>query len=421
MHKVLIDVCEELNKLSELVLNSYNDDQILKNTHGWNHPALTRHDLAAIPKNIAINISKLEINEIDEDLKSLIVIIPDRLKAMSQDTISYMFNGNGNQAIPMYLATLEWVEKVIAPLFSWEVLQNTKALPPALNRRLRNVQTELDSLIPNKDALSEQIELIKEATEAAESLPTDLKSLKEARLKISEIEKESSFDRKKVTEHKASVESQLKSINDLHDQAEKLVSQCEEAYRITTTKGLAAAFDQRAIDLKNSMRCWVAGLFIALGVGAWIGAQRVESLSKLLSTSDPQWGIILMQLILSVTSVVAPLWFAWLATKQIGQRFRLAEDYGFKASVAKAYEGYKKEAAKIDKEFEARLFNVASTRLEEAPLRLLDDKNHGSPSHEFLEATGMMKIGERISNSAENVVEKVAGLKLNNDKLDDAS
>src|SRR5699024_10298169 len=158
---------------------------------------------------------------------------------------------------------------------------------------------------------------------------------------------------------------QLKSINDLHDQAEKLVSQCEEAYRITTTKGLAAAFDQRAIDLKNSMRCWVAGLFIALGVGAWIGAQRVESLSKLLSTSDPQWRIILMQLSLSVTSVVAPLWSAWLATKQIGQRFRLAEDYGFKASVAKACDGYKKEAAKIDKESEARLFNVALTRLEE--------------------------------------------------------
>lgn len=67
------------------------------------------------------------------------------------------------------------------------------------------------------------------------------------------------------------------------------------------------------------------------------------------------------------------MWFAWLATKQIGQRFHLAEDYAFKASVAKAYEGYRKEAARIDPEFEARLFGSALTRLDEAPLRACGD------------------------------------------------
>ena len=80
----------------------------------------------------------------------------------------------------------------------------------------------------------------------------------------------------------------------------------------------------------------------------------------------------------------APLWFAWLASKQIGQRFKLAEDYAFKASVAKAYEGYKTEAARLDKDFEARLFSSALTRLEEAPLRFMNNTEHSSPVHEMI-------------------------------------
>lgn len=294
-------------------------------------------------------------------------------------------------------------------------MQDSKALPTSLTRRLRSIQTDLDNLIPNKDKLSDQITLINDATEAAESLPTDLQNLKEARHKVSELEKESSFDRKKVNEHKSSIEAQLKAINELHTQAHQLVEKCEEAYRITTTKGLAAAFDQRAQDLKNSMRFWVGGLLFALAVGAWIGHERIQILTTSLTASTMNWGVIWIQIILSMTSVVAPLWFAWLATKQISQRFKLAEDYDFKASVAKAYEGYKKEAAKIDADFEARLFNVALTRLEEAPLRLVDSVNHGSPTQEVIEKTGLNRVGEKIVNQVEKVVDSVTPPKASND------
>jgi len=415
MHEVLTSLCNELDNLSHLVLNSWNDDQILRNVYGWNHPALTRHDLASIPKNISLNIRKFEIKNIDKELIDSISVIPERLQVMYSETVPHMFNGNGYQAIPAYLSTLEWVEKVIQPLFSWEFLQETKALPAALNRRLRGIQSELDNLIPNKDNLSQQIDLIKEATEAAESLPTDLQSLKEARIKVSEIHEDSSFDRKKITEHKTSVEAQLKSINELHEQAKKLIENCEDAYRITTTKGLASAFDERAGDLKKSMRWWVGGLLFALAVGAWIGHERIQILTTSLSSPNLNWGIVWIQIILSLTSVLAPLWFAWLATKQISQRFKLAEDYDFKASVAKAYEGYKKEAAKIDKDFEARLFNVALTRLEEAPLRLIDHKNHGSPTQELIESSGINKLGGRIANKVEDAIDSLTQAKASND------
>jgi hypothetical protein len=84
--------------------------------------------------------------------------------------------------------------------------------------------------------------------------------------------------------------------------------------------------------------------------------------------------------------VGAPVWFSWLATKQIGQRFRLAEDYAFKASVAKAYEGYKLEATRLDPNFEKRLFASALTRLDEAPLRLVETGSPGSPWHELIDS-----------------------------------
>jgi hypothetical protein len=91
-------------------------------------------------------------------------------------------------------------------------------------------------------------------------------------------------------------------------------------------------------------------------------------------------------MLLAVLGVGAPLWFSWLATKQIGQRFRLSEDYAFKASVAKAYEGYRKEAAVLDPEFQATLFRSALTRLDEAPLRLVEVEQHGSPWSELLKS-----------------------------------
>lgn len=106
----------------------------------------------------------------------------------------------------------------------------------------------------------------------------------------------------------------------------------------------------------------------------------------------------------TVVSLGAPLWFAWLSTKQIGQRFKLAEDYGFTASVAKAYEGYRKEAARIDEKLEARLFESALTRIEEAPLRFVDGVSHGTPWHELADSSGFKEALRNIPDFRDKVL-----------------
>ena len=62
--------------------------------------------------------------------------------------------------------------------------------------------------------------------------------------------------------------------------------------------------------------------------------------------------------------------------------------------MAKAYEGYRKEAARIDPQFEARLFGSALTRLDEAPLRLVEIGSHGSPWHELATSDGVRRAFE---------------------------
>lgn len=114
-------------------------------------------------------------------------------------------------------------------------------------------------------------------------------------------------------------------------------------------------------------------------------------------------------------SVAAPVWFAWLATKQIGQRFRLSEDYALKASVSRAYEGYRQEAHRIDEDLEARLLESALARLDEQPLRLVESDSHGSPWHELL-ASDVVKqairavpgFAEQIKDSASKAIGSLA-------------
>lgn len=405
MHEAIEEICDSLDTLASVVIAAWTDNRTLNETHGWHHPALTRHDLAALAKDLANRIREADPIDVNDELLARLTDVPRRLKLLHPTTIPHMFNGNGHQAVPAYIGTLDQLAQTLGPLFSWQTIQDNKAMPAPLARRLRGIQAELETLVPNKDRLKEQIRQIQDATEAAESLPTDMQSLNEARHTIARLSTDSAELYGKIDQRHKDSERLSKQISDSQEEAHKLVLQCEEAYRITTTKGLAAAFDQRANRLAWSMWVWVFGLLSALAIGAYIGSHRIEILSSAMSEKDTQWGIIWMQIVLSLLSVGAPLWFAWLATKQIGQRFKLAEDYGFKASVAKAYEGYRKEAARIDEAFEARLFASALTRLEEAPLRLVGNTEHGSPWHELIGSSAFQKALEVIPGFRDKFIE----------------
>ena len=176
----------------------------------------------------------------------------------------------------------------------------------------------------------------------------------------------------------------MNELNDKERELNKKIKNADETMALATTVGLAGAFHDRANKLNISIRCWVVLLVVALIIGGGVGYFKTQSFIELIKDAKATKEVIWIYALLAFASFGAPLWFAWLATKQIGQRFKLAEDYAFKASVAKAYEGYKTEAARLDKDFEARLFSSALTRLEEAPLRFMNNTEHSSPLHELM-------------------------------------
>ncbi|MGK4567754.1 hypothetical protein [Flavobacterium sp. 3HN19-14] len=403
MNKTLLAVVESLDDLEASIISAYSGDETMADTWGWHCPPLTRHDLAELASNLSQKITSANIQDIDKDQEDLLEFIPERIENFKSQNLPYLFNGNGKDAAPNYFSLIEWISSTLEPLFTWEVMQDNKALPKDLARRLRSIQSELTALIPDKEDLKSQIDLIQKATEAAETLPTDLENLKEARGKVDKFSTDSAEQFGKIGTYLNQIEKISKEILNKKEEADKLVSQCEEAYKITTTKGLAAAFDLRANKLSNSMSLWVIGLLSSLAAAMWIGYLRFEIINKALeakNNSEHIW----IQVSLSVISLGAPIWFAWIATKQISQRFKLSEDYAFKASVAKAYEGYRKEAARIDTNLEKRLFTSALSRLEEAPLRLMEKEHFGSPWHEFISSSQFQDAMKSIPGFKDKVL-----------------
>ncbi len=411
MNDTISSVINSLDDLATSVRNAYSDDRTMNEIWGWQFPALTRHDLANLASNLSNKLREYDIDYIHNDILEKISQIPVRIAVFKSRSLPYLFNGQGQLATPIYISLIEWITNQIDPIFSWEILQDNKALPNNLSRRLRSIQSELNEIVPKKEELQTQINLIQSATEAAESLPTDLESLKEARNKVNTFSTDSAQLYGKIDTYHKTVQEVSTIISNKKDEADKLVAQCEEAYKITTTKGLAAAFDQRAIKLSNSMWVWVLGLLFALGFGIYIGSHRFEALNSAMK-SQTQAGYIWIQIFLSILSLGAPIWFAWIATKQISQRFKLSEDYAYKASVAKAYEGYRKEAARIDEELEGRLFSSALTRLEEAPLRLMESEHHGSPWHELISSDQFKEALDKVPSLKDKFI-KVFSKKKN--------
>lgn len=404
MNKNLELVCQSLDALSLAVSGGSAEERLFTEAYGWNCPAVTKNDLALIPKRLASRIREASPEDLDEELVIYVNDLPRRLQVLQTNTLPYLFNGHAVNAVPAYLATLELLRQQFEPLLSWQIVNDPKAMPSKLAKRVRSLSADLDEITPNLEILSQQIKQIQDAHEAAESLPVDLQALKDVHIKVTKISDDAVVILGKITPRENEVNDVLVNVRASEVEASKLVEKCEEAYKITTTKGLAGAFELRAKDLSHSMYVWVIGLISALVSGAVIGKHSFDLLLTAFA-GETKWELILLNIILAILSVGAPVWFSWVATKQIGQRFRLAEDYAFKASVAKAYEGYKEEAARIDPAFEARLFSSALTRLEEAPLRLVESESHGSPWHELFASKGFQKAINTIPELKDKFIE----------------
>jgi hypothetical protein len=384
MHATLIAI---KGKLTEVIaqIRTIGNEEPLSIVHGhWGLPGLTRTELIEEAQSINTLIDDLGSDDIGNNEPRLKDYIR-RLEHLRAHTIAQLWGGNGGQAVSAYMFTLEGLRKALAPALtpSDDVRAESVRTLRKVATQLRGMEARLRELAPRTNTIETMLERIEKAYTAADQLPADLESLAEAQLRVDGIARAATKDESHLSairEHADELDRQLRASADA---AQAVVERCETAYSAATSVGLAAAFNERSGALSKSMWIWVGGLIIALAAGSYVGYERLRTLSDLLKVQAVAPAVIILNLLLSLLSVAAPIWFAWLATKQIGQRFRLSEDYGFKASISRAYEGFRREAARFDKDMESRLLSSALARLDELPGRLVETESHGSPWHEL--------------------------------------
>ena len=410
MNQTLLDIKKELNSITEQLESSISSDEALNYARGnWAFPGITKAELITETKNLISLIDSKGNDEIDDKDGALARYLR-ALEFLSANTVPQIW-GNANDAVPAYIITINALKTALEPFL---IKDDSKELAIQLKnqrKRIRGLEAILNELGPRTPPLKEMVFSIEQAHETAEQLPTDLESLREARETIGKLVTESTADKAATLAAKTEIEKLQAELKDVSKEANDVLEECKSTYAAATSVGLAAAFAERSDNLSKSIRFWVGGLILSLSAGGYFGSAQLQKLLELMAQKDISNLSMSINFIMAVLSIGAPVWFSWLATKKIGQRFKLSEDYAFKASVSRAYEGFRKETARFDKEMEAKLLSSALTRLDELPLRLVEAENHGSPWHELASSNIVKQAMSKIPSFPDKVKE-LAGIAM---------
>lgn len=383
MHATLTTIQAQLNTVVSQLQSTVPNDEPFGNAHNnWSFPGLTRAELVEDAQALLNLIEERDVEKLDSATDQRLKDYVRRLKHLHSQTIPNLWS-NAGQAVPTYMLTIQGLRRALSDGLAPEDHAATAAKLRKMTSQVRSMEARLKDLEPRTTSLAAMVSRIENAHDAADQLPTDLASLTEAREKLEGLIQDATKDHGHIEELRGKADGLDERLRQSTEDAKSVLERCETAYSAATSVGLAAAFTERSGSLSMSMWIWVVGLVGALVAGSYFGSSQLHTLSELFKQPNVTTSVVILNLMLSLLSVGAPVWFGWLATKQIGQRFRLAEDYAFKASISRAYEGFRREAARVDKDMEARLLASALTRLDELPLRLVEADSHGSPWHEL--------------------------------------
>jgi len=412
VHSILQTICSELDQIATTINSAIPNDEPFNIAHGnWSFPGMTRNELSEAASSLSNLIRDRGLDEI-EGSESRISDYPRRLAFLKTNLIPQIWS-NSAVAVPSYLATLDALKRAVDPALKTD-LESVRSIT-RVTARVRAMEARLSDLEPRATGILSMVDKIVRAHDAADQLPTDLQGLAESRQQVLDLLTGAQKDSAAIQAALYQALVHDKSLSNSAIEAMAVINRCQTAYTAATSQGLAAAFAERSKALDASMWAWVLGLVAALALGAIFGSKQLHDMAELMKSPGVATGTILLNLILSLLSVGAPIWFGWLATKQIGQRFRLSEDYAFKASVSRAHEGYRREAARIDKDMEAQLLASALSRFDEQPLRLVESASHGSPWHE-LASSDLIKDAVRTVPGFAKQIMDMARTSLSSDK-----
>jgi len=184
----------------------------------------------------------------------------------------------------------------------------------------------------------------------------------------------------------------LQEIAGLRDRAQEVVNNAEHAWSLANRRGLAKAFDDAAKGYRNATFFWFGIFSLFVVAVCWIALGQILPLATAGKLLDVQT--------LVLTLMSGPLlWGAWIASREISKNGQMRDEYRYKASVAMAFEGYKREAGEVDPALVHKLMEGAVHHFAENPaLRVHKSDAPATPLHDALQRLrGGMESKDAVS------------------------
>ncbi|MCB6182321.1 hypothetical protein LIN78_01965 [Leeia sp. TBRC 13508] len=410
MHPRIEQLTKELRNLVT-VYASIGDGTLLSSSNGLSSPISIRQ-LNNLIIEIADQLEDIAPTEQTVSTEALDSITSQINTLLNFKNAGYFTNGNSQQASTSILLTIASWKKELAPLLG-DVYLKPNFLPPKARARLINVNKKIDQIESNYSEIESKLNTINKAHDQAQSLPQDLEDFHTASADLNSLLSETRTQAKTAALLLEDAQSMQNRTKLLQKEAKEALEKANEALRTSVTSGLAASFNNRAEELTKTTRWIAGGLIVLLGGSAYYGHSTLIDVLTKITAPGITLQQLLMQLIVLAALIGGPIWISWLATLQINHRFRLAEDYAFKASVAMAYEGFRSEAKNVDEELTRQLFGSLLTRFDQEPLRLIEKQSYGSPIHAFMDLPVFKKAAALIPGFVEQWNEKFPKAKAN--------
>jgi uncharacterized protein YoxC len=384
MNSEISALCNELDTLAQAIRQAYPDSRTFAEMAGWNMPAVSGEELAAQVTALSNECRSAAPKELTPLTSSQVAGMITRIGYFKTSVLPNGAGGNSYFMAISFGALIASFRTILSPLLSWQALPK-ESLPPTVVKRIVKAQDTLSSVEAELSEVESTIASLQNAKSESEQLEQLLADAREALRRSKKHEDDAASTHNKMKFHLAAAEDAAKSIEKMVENVKSEVDAATNAHRAATSFGLSTAFSDREQESRESMRYWTAGLVMALLIGAGIGYSHYESISAEIAAGLSARAVV--KTLLAFLGIGGSIWFAWLASLQIGYRFRLAEDYAMKAAAARSYEAYRHEAASVDPFLQAKLLASILVRFDEAPLRLIERDTHGSPIHAFLNSS----------------------------------
>jgi hypothetical protein len=390
----MVDIAKLITALESLdtALSAFGKSNPTKfsDHHGASAPPLDAMDLSCMAEALARKIGSLDWSAAESaDLEKQVEDLTPKIQWAISSLVPNLF-GNATASISI-VSLLHAIDLQISDCITPSIVSKSLQIPLDLRKDAARANARLSTALQGIGQVDSKLTAINDAFEAATKLPATMEDLESAIKEIEALRNTAQESEKTAKEAADACSLSSEKLEKQAVEADEIMRRVNAAFRAATSHGLAHAFTKKAFHLNVSMYGWAVLLVLALGFAVVVGSTRfpeiLKAASERTSTGAIEWGLLVVQIVLAALSLGAPVWLSWVATKQIGQRFRLAEDYAYKAALSAAYEGYRTEASDLDPVLKAQLFSIALTRLDEIPLRLIEQDVAGSPLHELIKSS----------------------------------